>query len=241
LNPLTWLAGNAMLLAFLLVWKRPQTPALAGVLLLLIGGAFGTSPFAQLRRLAPYLLVAAIWAATSALFYSPSPGERLHMWARVGPFPIYYEALGWGSLRALRLLDMIAYGSLLLARVRPDDLALALAQNARLPYRYAFTLQAAYRMIPGLSDEAEQVRRAQIVRGIPQPRGPFGSLTGWMRSAGPLLAGALRRADRLALAMESRGFGAYPDRTYRRRMAFHFRDAVFLLFWLLALIALTLR
>lgn len=240
LNPLTWLAGNAMLLAFLLTWQQPRIPALAGAVLLLIGWAFGTSPLTQLRRLAPYLLVALVWAVTSALFYSPVSGERLHEWMRLGPFPLYHEAVRWGALRAFRLLDMIAYGSLILAHVRPDDLALALAQNARLPYRYAFTLQAAYRMIPGLSDEAEQIRRAEIVRGIPQQGGPLRTLKGWIRRAGPLLAGALRRADRLALAMESRALGAYQDRTYRRRIAFHLRDGVFLLLWLLVLVALTL-
>ena len=49
----------------------------------------------------------------------------------------------------------------------------------------------------------------------------------------PLLAGAIRHAERVALAMDSRAFGAYPDRTERRLVPFRARDVVFIAaFWL---------
>jgi energy-coupling factor transport system permease protein len=43
----------------------------------------------------------------------------------------------------------------------------------------------------------------------------------------PLLTGAIRKAERVALAMDARGFGAYPTRTYYRRSVFTWRDLAF--------------
>ncbi len=48
----------------------------------------------------------------------------------------------------------------------------------------------------------------------------------------PLLAGAIRHAERVALAMDARAFGAYADRTERHLVLFRARDVVFVaLFW----------
>ncbi len=48
----------------------------------------------------------------------------------------------------------------------------------------------------------------------------------------PLLAGAIRHAERVALAMDARGFGAYPDRTERHLVPFRARDVAYIaLFW----------
>jgi energy-coupling factor transporter transmembrane protein EcfT len=44
----------------------------------------------------------------------------------------------------------------------------------------------------------------------------------------PLLAGAVRKAGRVAIAMDARAFGALPDRTYRERMVVRAADWLFL-------------
>jgi len=48
------------------------------------------------------------------------------------------------------------------------------------------------------------------------------------RYAIPLLAGAVRKASRVAVAMDARAFGALPGRTYRRRMTVGRGDLLFL-------------
>ena len=50
----------------------------------------------------------------------------------------------------------------------------------------------------------------------------------------PLLAGAIRHAERVALAMDARAFGAYPDRTERHLVPFRARDVVFIVLFLAA-------
>lgn len=58
-------------------------------------------------------------------------------------------------------------------------------------------------------------------------RGPVAWLQRTRRYAIPLLAGAVRRAGRVALAMDARGFGASPQRTYLRRLRVEAADWVF--------------
>jgi energy-coupling factor transport system permease protein len=55
----------------------------------------------------------------------------------------------------------------------------------------------------------------------------------------PLLASAVRKGERVALAMESRGFGALPRRTYLRVTTLGRDDLVFCLACFGAFIALT--
>ena len=43
----------------------------------------------------------------------------------------------------------------------------------------------------------------------------------------PLLAGAIRHAERVALAMDARAFGAHPDRTERYLVPWRRRDTAF--------------
>nr|MDQ2697790.1 energy-coupling factor transporter transmembrane protein EcfT [Actinomycetota bacterium] len=48
----------------------------------------------------------------------------------------------------------------------------------------------------------------------------------------PLLASAIRHAERVALAMDARAFGAHPTRTERVISRWRARDSMFvLLFW----------
>lgn len=51
----------------------------------------------------------------------------------------------------------------------------------------------------------------------------------------PLLAGAIRHAERVALAMDARAFGAHPDRTERHLVPWRVRDTVFVaVFWIVS-------
>ena len=72
------------------------------------------------------------------------------------------------------------------------------------------------------------------MRGAHGGRGPFAAIARWFGYIVPLMAGAIRHAERVALAMDSRAFGAYPDRTERHLVPFRTRDTVFTALFLLA-------
>jgi energy-coupling factor transport system permease protein len=85
-----------------------------------------------------------------------------------------------------------------------------------------------YRMLPLLQSDYRIVRAAQRVRGAKEGRGPLCSLGRFRRNVLPLLAGSVRRAGRVAIAMDARAFGAFSDRTYRETMSVNRGDWLFL-------------
>jgi energy-coupling factor transport system permease protein len=103
----------------------------------------------------------------------------------------------------------------------------SLIHQARVSPRIAYSVFAAYRFVPLLEVEFQTIRAAHQMRGgvggetvIDKVREAFGY-------AIPLLASAVRRGERVALAMESRGFGALPNRTYFRVTRLGYADLVF--------------
>jgi energy-coupling factor transport system permease protein len=82
---------------------------------------------------------------------------------------------------------------------------------------FALMLLIALRFIPTLLDEADGLMKAQAARGADVTRGSPGerllSLQSWFV---PLVQGALRRAEDLAAALDSRGY-----ETQGRRTALH--------------------
>ena len=115
-------------------------------------------------------------------------------------------------------------GLLALASTDPTDLADALQQQLHLSPRVAIGTLAAVRLLPVIASEWQILALARRARGVEAGRSPpaaariaFGMLLA-------LLVGAVRRATRLALAMEARGFGALPCRSVARPQRLRGRD-----------------
>jgi len=118
---------------------------------------------------------------------------------------------------SLRLVAIALPGLVAFASTDPVDLADALHQQLRVPARFAYGSLAALRLLPLLSVEWQVIRRARRSRGIDAGRSPLGAARLWSSTVFGLLVAAIRRATRLASAMESRGFDAGGPRTVARR------------------------
>lgn len=71
----------------------------------------------------------------------------------------------------------------------------------------AAMLSVAVRLIPSLSDDADNIRAAQLSRGISFDNAGFlKKARASLPMTVPLIVSAFRRADRLSMAMESRGY-----------------------------------
>jgi len=156
----------------------------------------------------------------------------------IGAFPFTRGALAVGLASALRLAALVVLALIGGLTTKGADMARALVQQLRLPYRISYTAIAAYRFIPRLRDELLLIRRAQRVRGTSGGWGVFAYVRRALAALIPLLASAIRHADRMALAMESRAFGAHASRTERRSMPWRRRDTVFVLVVSLASVAI---
>lgn len=154
---------------------------------------------------------------------------------QIGGWHLYGGALMIGMATGVRLAAIIALAFIAGLTTAGPDLVRAAVQQLRVPYRIGYTALAAFRFVPRFGYELEVIRQAHRVRGAHGGRGPFSSLARWWGYIVPLLAGAIRHAERVALAMDARAFGAYPDRTERHLVPWRRRDTVFVVvFWLVS-------
>jgi energy-coupling factor transport system permease protein len=153
---------------------------------------------------------------------------------QIGDWTLFAGALQIGFATALRLGAIIALALVGGLTTSGPDLVRASVQQLRVPYRIGYTALAAFRFVPRFGHELAVIRAAHRVRGHHGGRGPFARVArGWGYIV-PLLAGAIRHAERVALAMDSRAFGAHPTRTERHLVPFRTRDTVFIVLCLAA-------
>ncbi|WP_309148138.1 ATP-binding cassette domain-containing protein [Curtobacterium sp. MCLR17_039] len=161
-----------------------------------------------LLRLAPVLVAVPLTAVSIALYGRPSGRE----WFDPGFAHVTDGSLTLALATALRVLAVGVPAIALFVRVDPTDLADGLAQVLRLPARFVLGALAAVRMMTLLVDDWRQLAMARRARGLADS----GRLRRGATMAFALLVLALRRATTLAVAMESRGFGAPGRRTWAR-------------------------
>ncbi|MCV2491190.1 energy-coupling factor transporter transmembrane protein EcfT [Geodermatophilus sp. YIM 151500] len=128
---------------------------------------------------------------------------------------------------ALRVVGLALPGVLLVASTDPVRLADALTLHWRVPTRFAFGALAAVRLAPLLVAEFEAIRLARRTRGVDAGRNPVAAVRLLAGAGFTLLVGAVRRATRLATAMDARGFDSGVRRTNARGSVLHARDTVF--------------
>ncbi|MFJ4045636.1 ATP-binding cassette domain-containing protein [Microbacterium sp. NPDC089987] len=154
--------------------------------------------------------------------------------ARIGDWTLHSGALMIGLATALRLAAILALALIGGLTTRGTDLVRATVQQLRVPYRIGYTALAAYRFVPRFGYELSIIRAAHRVRGQGGGRRPLARLVrGWGYIV-PLLASGIRHAERVALSMDARAFGAYPTRTERHLVPWRRRDTVFIAGLLLA-------
>lgn len=129
----------------------------------------------------------------------------------VRPFTITDTGLLMGLLFAVRVWT-ISFASLTFVwTTDPKRFVIALIRVFRVPYRIAYGVFVALRFLPLMSNELKVIKEAHAVRGVSQVSG---RLEAYKRYTVPLLVSGIRKAETVALAMDSRAFGVYPHRTY---------------------------
>jgi energy-coupling factor transport system permease protein len=127
----------------------------------------------------------------------------------------------------LRVLAFATLSLLFLFTTNMVHFILSLIQQLKLPPKIAYGVLAGYRFLPMLKTEFHQVRAAHRIRGVNKPKTWKEKILQYQRMAIPLLAGAIRKAERTAVAMESKGFTGAKDRTFYRPMKVQAKDWLF--------------
>ncbi len=229
LNPGVKLLALFLVVMILTFAKDPYTPGIFLALTLLtlwIGGR--VPPKVILRSTWPLVLLTIPFFLFNTLYFDIGKVASPHIWFRFGPWTIAREGATSGLALSLRILAFIAGSLLFVATTDPSDFALSLIQQAHVPYRFGYGILVAYRFIPLWTEELETIRAAHRVRGVGGNGGIRGKLEQFRRYAIPLLANAIRKSERVAIAMDSRAFGAFEERTYYRELHVRRSDWAFL-------------
>lgn len=233
LNPLAKLAAPLPAMVLLVFVRDAATPAAFVMLayaVLLVGVDFT-------RRLAAVLFLALPVSALAigfgfALWTDASRVDQSVVIWQLGGWTMYGGALEVGFATGLRLSAIVALTLIAGLSTSGPDLVRASVQQLRVPYRIGYTALAAFRFVPRFGHELDVIRQAHRVRGAHGGRGPIAAIARWFGYIVPLMAGAIRHAERVALAMDARAFGAHPDRTERHLVPWRVRDTVFVVaFW----------
>jgi len=140
------------------------------------------------------------------------------------------EGILFAVLLALRLMAMIIMLPLVSFTTPVQIFALGMVKMG-LPYKLAYTLTTALNLVPILQTETGVIVDAQKLRAMQTfEKGRIGEkMRAYPALVTPLVIGSMRRAQLMAVAMDSRAFGASTSRTYLEDISLHFKDWAFLI------------
>jgi energy-coupling factor transport system permease protein len=199
-HPLAKIAAALVLMFTLFITIDPVTPTLVLIAEAAAIPLIGIPPRALLRRALPVFLAAIGIGFFNALLSRDVAG---------------------GIAIGLRLMAIALAGIVAVASIDPTDLADALVEHLHAPRRFTVGALAAFRLMPLFADEWQTIALARRARGLDN-----GRATAFFSMTRSLLVAAIRRATRLAVAMDARGFAhpGSPCRTLARPRAITTRD-----------------
>jgi energy-coupling factor transport system permease protein len=147
-------------------------------------------------------------------------------WLKWGLVHITEEGFYRGLHIGFRALIFALLGLTLSLTTRPVYLFYSLMQQLKLKPKYAYSFMAAVRILPIMIEEFQTLRHAMIVRGVQQQRGLKAFYQKLKTYSIPLLSQSIRRAHRIAVAMEAKRFSQIQNRTYYYSMGFSKYDLI---------------
>lgn len=152
--------------------------------------------------LIPFLITAVGTFWTTLVFGKDLGGET---WMTILGQDITVEERRVAVALSLRVLAFTVLSLLFMMTTDSKRFVMSLMQQAKLSPTIAYSALVGFRFIPLLQRELQQLQYAHRLRGVPLD-------TKWERLRHvpklllPLLAGSIRRAERIAFSMEARGF-----------------------------------
>jgi energy-coupling factor transport system permease protein len=148
----------------------------------------------------------------------------------------YFISLAYAISMIIRIFIMITAFSIFFLTVHPNDLALSLI-SMKVPYEFAFSFSLAFRFVPTIAIEAQNIMDAQQSRGYEMKQtGLINQIKNLFPLLVPLIVSSIKRAFNVAEALESRAFGSIKNRTYYYSIKYSVKDWLFTIYLFLILI-----
>jgi energy-coupling factor transport system permease protein len=177
--------------------------------LLVLAIVFARVPLTNILKVSPLIFGIAALLGVFHLFVT----NGTQVLFTLGPLTATQEGLVKGLGYFYRLSIMVTASFILIWTTDIRELMVGLVRMG-IPYRYAFAIFMALRFLPIVQQEVDAVKAAHAIRGRAS-RSPWAHrFRLWQRYLFTVIVNGLRKAENTALAIESRGFGAYPTRSY---------------------------
>jgi energy-coupling factor transport system permease protein len=224
LNPSFKLLTHLIVMTCFIFVKNPFTSILLAIIPLSVMIGLARIPLKTiLLRMSPFIL---FFISSTWMLAAYGKGETVLLeWAW---FRFTEEGLSNGLNIGFRMIGFVLYGLLFTMTTDMTNFILSLMQQCRLRPKWAYALLAGFRFVPMFREEFEQIKAAHRIRGVSQLKGIRGKWESLLRYTIPLLAQAIRKAERVAVALEARGFDGSWNRTFYRRIPYGYKDAAYL-------------
>lgn len=213
--PLIKLAWVLVVAVGLFLYHEPTSGAVMLAVVMLTAMIFARVPLRGILSSAK--LIFGLGVLLMIFHFFADPGNPVY---QIGPLTITDGGLHEGPIFFFRLSVVVLASFVLIWTTHPRDLMVSLDQ-AGVPYRYAFAVFLAMRFLPLIQREVDAVQSAHSIRGRAARSGLFHRIKLWQRYMFTVLINGLRKAESTATAIDCRGFGAYPDRTYVKPVNFN--------------------
>jgi energy-coupling factor transport system permease protein len=187
-----------------------------------------------------------VWQAMPIILIMGSLLFFVHLFTAPSTQTIHFAGMDFGKegfdkglQYFFRITIMVLASFILIWTTDIRDLMVGLV-SIGMPYRYAFTVFMALRFLPVVQQEVDAVKSAHAIRGRASRSPLQHRFRLWQRYMFTVIVNGLRKAENTALAIESRGFGAYPDRTFVKEFHWSTVGIVVLVIYLLFGIGLVL-
>ena len=215
-NPVAKLAA-ALVIAVGLVLSIDWVSALTALILEMILLLVLRVPLRTLFTRAAMVTLAAALTAVTILLYGESRGTVHWHFLLI---TVSDGSIALAVATFLRVLAIALPSVLLFVDTEPTELADGLGQVLRLPARFVLGALAGVRLAGLLGQDWRYLGYARRARGVADQ----GRVKRAAGQSFALLVSAIRRGSTLATAMEARGFGAHPTRTWARPSPFGRRE-----------------
>lgn len=197
------------------------------VVLIIMSLTMGRIPFGRLVPAIVLTLVLGVFFLIGGFF---QPGGAVLF--TIGGLRYTWEGFVSRGTYAFRVMNVMLASILFIWVTNPRDFVAGLMKIG-IPYRIAYTVFVGLNYVPALTNEMTYIRDAQRLRGVRRSKSPIGFVRTYLAFLLAVLLRALRKAQITAYALDSKGFGAYEDRTNAKEFRWSTWGIVHALLWLL--------
>lgn len=185
------------------------------------------------------ILIFSLMAMVFAAFYNyDRPNQKILF--SLGPLIATDMGLLTGVMLAFRAAVPALVALILIATTDPAYLAKAMMKMG-IPLSVAFMMMGALKMFPLVSEEMQNIKTAQIIRGV-KYGGLKNNFKAFKLAVFPLMINALRKSRVTGIAVESKGFGKRAWKDYYQEFAMGRNDYLMLAFCIIfTVVTLVLR